>query len=126
MAIGARGERVPGSGARGLLAALVLTLAGMCIGCVCTLKDCPNAALVQLGREGAWRDGTYTLELVLDDDETRSATFVVPDDLPSEGRSGHIDFGDDRVYASLWQRRECASTKSKDGNSGSGTCTPRY
>lgn len=125
MAIGAIGERAVGRVARALLAAVGLLLAGnACIGGVCTLEDCSNAAWVQIGRDGAWQEGTYTLEISLEDQEPLITTFVVPDDLPPETQSRLVDFGDDRVRATFSQRRECTSTGSQDGNSDSGTCTP--
>lgn len=125
MTIGAVGERAVGGAARVLLAGLGLALVGnACIGQVCTLVGCSNAALVQIERDGAWQEGAYTLELVMDDDEARSATFVLPDDLPAQGWTSSIDFGDDGVYATLQQTQTCTSMVSKDGNSGSGTCTP--
>jgi hypothetical protein len=124
MAIGVVKQRVVRA-ARLLLTALGLVLAGnACIGGVCTLEGCDSAAYVEIRREGAWWEGTYTLELVVDDAEPRSATFVVPDDLPEGGWSKGIAFGDDQVRASLSQRSMCSSTHSPDGNSGSGSCTP--
>ena len=90
-----------------------------CIGQVCTLIGCSNAAYIDIGRTDAWPDGAYSLELSMDD-EQRSCDFVVPDDL---GRFVTLDCGEG-VTAQLEQRTKCTSTTSSDGNSSSGSCTP--
>lgn len=93
-----------------------------CLGQTCTLIGCSNAAYIDIGREGAWHDGSYALELSFDD-EQRSCAFVVPDDLPSGGRLLPLDCGDG-VDALLRQRSKCTSTSSNNGNDGSGSCSP--
>ena len=120
-----------GSGAivralRALILGGGLALAGNA--CVCTLEDCSNAAYVDIVHDGAWQDGSYTLELSLDGEE-RSCDFVLPDDLPATGHLAALDCGDDGdggedVSALLGRRTKCTSTSSADGNSSSGSCTP--
>lgn len=107
-----------------MLRALLLSAGLACAGnaCTCTLIDCSNAAYVDIGREGAWQDGSYTLEVSLDD-EQRRCDFVVPDDLPAKDRSVSLDCGDG-IDAQLGHPSKCTSTSSNDGNSGSGSCTP--
>jgi hypothetical protein len=108
---------------RGLLLSCGLVFAGSaCVGKSCTLIGCSNSANIDIGRDGAWQDGAYTLELSLDG-EGRRCSFIVPDDLPPYGRGAGLDCGEG-VDATIWQRSTCSSTVSRDGNSGSGACTP--
>jgi len=78
---------------------------------------CSNAIYIDIVHDGVWQEGSYTLELSFDGQE-RSCDFVVPDDLPTEGRLASLDCGDG-VRALLEPR--CTLMV---GNSGSGACTP--
>lgn len=110
-------------GIRALLLSSGLAFAGnACIGQVCTLIDCSNAAYIDIGRAGAWQDGSYALDISMED-EQRSCNFAVPDDLPAAGLLAMLDCGEG-VFALLGQRQNCTSTTSNDGNSASGSCTP--
>ena len=99
---------------RALLLSVGLAFAGnACLGQVCTSEGCSNAAYIDIKREGAWQDGSYTLEPSLDDDQ-RSCAFVVPDDLPAKGHGFSLDCGDG-IDVQLRQRSKCTSTTSNDG-----------
>jgi len=93
-----------------------------CLGQTCTLVGCSDGAYIDVGREGAWREGSYTLEFSIDG-EPHSCDFVVPDALPSRGQATLLDCGEGSEVE-LWQSLTCTSVVSHDGNSGSGSCTP--
>lgn len=100
------------------LAGLVLNGAACELGHSCTDIGCGNGvAMVVHPESHTWREGTYTVEIALDDD-LRSCRFSVPEDLPATGATSSFECG------LLEQLAECNEVRNGDAVSQSCELVP--
>lgn len=90
------------------VAALLLNGTACDLGHSCTEIGCASGVSVTLAQgSGAWSEGEYALEVMLDDEKAPCA-FAVPGDVPAPGSSTDLDCGTG-IMAQLVSRSSAAN-----------------